>query len=151
MGPFHTNPFFLRLTHEFTGFIRQRSGLSLNHVADINLAADNVFHRLVCPFVVDPARIGLSLALVVQHTGGRDAFLIQHNGDSMKPCSGCPHLEDTAHNRGGVLVDHQMVLIRWVPLIAVGGIGSHEFAVFGTGFFDRLDLLACIAAIKFVK
>lgn len=30
-------------------------------------------------------------------------------------------------------------------------IGSHEFAVFGTGFFDCFDLLACIAAIKFVK
>ena len=151
MGPFHTNPFFLRLTHEFTGFIRQRSGLSLNHVADVNLAADDVFHCLVCPFVVDPARIGLSLALVVQHTGGRDAFLIQHNGDGVKPCSGCPHLKDTAHNRGGVLVDHQMVLIRWVPLIAVGGIGSHEFPVFCTGFFDCFDLLTGVAAIKFVK
>lgn len=64
MGSFYTNPFFLRFAHELAGLIRQRSGLSLNHVADINLAADDILHRLVCPFVVDPARIALSLALV---------------------------------------------------------------------------------------
>ena len=101
--------------------------------------------------MVDPARIVLSLALVVQHTGGWDTFLVQYNGDGVKPCSGCPHLKDTAHNRGGVLVDHQMVLIRRVPLVAIGGVGSHEFTVFRTGFLDRLDLLAGITPIKFVK
>ena len=151
MGSFYTNPFFLRFAHELAGLIRQRSSLSLNHVADINLAADDILHRLVCPFVVDPARIALPLALVVQHTGGWDAFFVQCDGDGVKPCSGCPHLKDTAHNRGGVLVDHQMVLIRRVPLVAIGGVGSHEFAVFCTGFFDCLDLLAGIAAIKFIK
>ena len=101
--------------------------------------------------MIDPARIALSLALVVQHTGGRDAFLVQHNGNGVKPCSGCPHLKNAAHNRGDVLVNHQMVLICRIPLVAIGRVGSHKFAAFRTGFFDRLDLLAGVAAIKFVK
>ena len=151
MGSFYTNPFFLRFAHELAGLIRHGSGFSLDHVADINLAADNILHRLVCPLMINTARIAPPLALVVQHTGGWDAFLIQRDGDGVKPRSGCPQLKDTAHNRGGVLVNHQMVLIRRVPLVAIGGVGSHEFAVFRTGFFDRFDFLTGVAAIKFVK
>ena len=38
-----------------------------------------------------------------------------------------------------------------IALIAVGGVGSHEFSVFSTGSLDRLDLLAGVPAVKFIK
>ena len=34
---------------------------------------------------------------------------------------------------------------------SIGGGGPHEFSVFGTGSLDRLDLLAGVPAVKFIK
>ena len=151
MRTFYPDPFFLRLIYQPAVLVGYGAGLALHHIPDVDLAADELLHRLVCPFAVDIAGIALSLALVVECSGGGDALLVERHGNRMKTEAGCPHCEDPAHDGHCFLVDDEVVLILRVSLVPIGGVCTHEFPVLGAGFFYSLDLLAGIAAIKFVK
>ena len=151
VGVFHPYPFILRLYNELAGFIGERPVLALYHISDINLIAEDNLNGSVGPLVVNLTRVVLPFALIVQHSGRLNSFLVERHGDGPKAHALTTHGEDTSHNRRGFLVDHKMVLIRGVALVAVGGIGSHEFSVLRTRFLHGLDLLAGIPAVELVK
>ena len=151
MGSFHTNPLVLRLADELAGLIGHGAGLALDHVADINLVADDALHSGIRPFVVDTAGIALAFPLIVQHARWLDAFLVEGNRYGMEAHAGGPHSKEPAHGGCRILVNDKVMFVCGVPLVTVGRIGPHEFSAFRAGFFHSLDLLAGIPAIKFVK
>ncbi len=151
VGLFHPYPFILRLGYKLAGFIGKRPVLALYHISNINLISENNLDCGIGPLMVDITRVALPFAPIVQHSGRLNACFIKHNGDGTEPHALAAHGENPAHNQRGFLVDHKMMLIRRVALVAVGGIGSHEFSVLRTRFFYGLDLLAGIPAVKLVK
>ncbi len=151
MGSLHSYPVLLRLGFQFSGFVGQCAGFPLNHVADIDLACKDSSYRSSYPFLTDLTGNILPLPLVIQRPRRRDAVLVQLVGDLAERSACRPHVKDMAHDGRGFFINDEVVFIHRVPFVSEGGISPHEFPVFRTGFFDRLDLFAGISTVKFVK
>ena len=151
MGPLHSYPVLLRLGFQLPGFIGQCARFSLDHVADIDLARKDFSYRSAYPFLTDLAGNILPLPLVIQRPGRCDAVLVQSVSDLTERSACRPHVKDMAHDRRGFFINDEVVLICGVPFVSEGWISPHEFPVFRTGFFDRLDLFAGISTVKLVK
>lgn len=63
----------------------------------------------------------------------RDVLSIELPGDRSKTDMGGPPLMDLAHDRRSGQVNNQMVLIRWILLVAIGGIAANIFSLLAFG------------------
>lgn len=151
MGPLHSNPLVFGLRHQLLGFVGEGPTFALDHVPDIGFVAEHDLDGVLVPQVVDAAGVGAALALVVQLTGRLDALRVEDDGNLSERHAGGPHCKNAADHGRGLLVDDEAVLVGGVSLVAVGSMGSHVFPAFRAGFLHRLNLFACIPAVKFVK
>ena len=151
MGSFHTNPFVFVLGNQLTRLIGKCPVFTLDHVADIDLIANEGLYRGIGPLMIDAARVRLALPLIVENAGRLNTFFIQNPGNLTEGQPRCSQGKDTAHDWRGFFVDDKMVLVRRVPFIAKRRICTHKFSILRTGFFDGFYLFTCVSAVKFVK
>ena len=96
-------------------------------------------------------RIVLAPLLVIGFSGGLDALIVECRRNSEIPHPRGPHCKDTANNRRGIFINDEMMLVLRVPLIAVGGICTHEFSRLRASLFYRPHLLTGVTAVKLVE
>lgn len=145
------NPLVLFLGDMLAGLVRKRSRSPLDQIADINLIVKHLLDGGVGPEMIDMPGIAATLLLIIVRPWGLDALLIQGSGNRTVGHTRGPHGENPPDYWGGILVNDQMMLVRWVPLVTEGGVRPHKLTTSRAGFSYRPNLFACVSAIKLVE
>ena len=150
VGVLHPNPFALRFADLLVVLVGDRARLVLYHVAEINLVAEDGFHRHIVPALRLAPAVLPPLRHVVKGSGRGDFFGVQLQGDFAEAVPLQPQIEDAPHHRGRHRVDLQNVLVRRALSVAEGRIAAHIFPGLEGGQLHRLDLVAGVPRIEVI-
>ena len=148
VGTLHHHPVGRVLLQALLGFIADLHAAPLHHVADVGL----VLQHLRDPFAAPQAGIGAGFRYWETRVGcrGGHPLLVEESGDVPAAHAGEGQGEDPPHDRGYFFINDDLVLLRWVHLVAVNRLAADELSLPLLIPLDRFDLLGDILGIHVV-
>ena len=150
MGVLNLNPFGFRFADLLVVFVGHRAGFILYHATDIDLVAEDGFHRHVVPERRFAPQIFPSLCHVIEAPWRGDFFCVELQCNLAEAVALQAQIEDVPHHGSRYRIDLKNVLVRFAFPITEGRIAANILAALEGGQLHRLDLAAGVPRVKVI-